>query len=60
VIAKLRRQLKVIRVDESQNTDQPQIELIASLIEPGHHGLNPRKTVLFPFCPLPPALYLSL
>ncbi|MCA1991053.1 MAG: UvrD-helicase domain-containing protein [Coleofasciculus sp. S288] len=35
VIAKLRRQLKVIMVDESQDTDQLQIELIASLIEPG-------------------------
>jgi len=35
VITKLRRQLKVIRVDESQDTDQLQIELIASLIEPG-------------------------
>ena len=31
-IAKLRRQLKVIMVDESQDTDQLQIELIASLI----------------------------
>jgi ATP-dependent exoDNAse (exonuclease V) beta subunit len=34
-IAKLRWQIKVIMVDESQDTDQVQIELIASLIELG-------------------------
>jgi superfamily I DNA/RNA helicase len=30
-IAKLKRQIKIIMVDESQDTDQLQIELIASL-----------------------------